>query len=56
MKLPSLTKMRKVRFLRLKAGKAYKVKLTIYGLRVVDINATLEEWKDADQTIDQEVN
>lgn len=38
------------------AGKAYKVKLTIYGLRVVDINATLEEWKDADQTIDQEVN
>lgn len=38
------------------AGKAYKVKLTIYGLRVVDLEATLEDWKDADQTIDQEVN
>lgn len=39
------------------AGKAYKVKLTIYGLRVVEFKeATLEEWKQADQTIDQEVN
>lgn len=38
------------------AGKAYKVKLTIYGLRVVVLDAELEPWKDADVTIDQEVN
>lgn len=38
------------------AGKAYKVRLTIYGLRVVFLNAVLEPWKDADVTIDQEVN
>lgn len=37
-------------------GKAYKVKLTIYGLRVVALDATLEPWQDADFTIDQEVN
>ena len=38
------------------AGKAYKVKLTIYGLRVVALEATLEEWKQVDESIDQEVN
>lgn len=38
------------------AGKAYKVKLTIYGLRVVVLDAELEPWQDADVTIDQEVN
>lgn len=38
-------------------GKAYKVKLTIYGLRVVFLDAELEPWTDKDViTIDQEVN
>lgn len=37
------------------AGKIYNVNLTIYGLRMVDLDATLEQWKDGG-AIDQEVN
>lgn len=38
-------------------GKAYKVRLTIYGLRLVTFDPPiLEPWQDADVTIDQEVN
>lgn len=38
-----------------KAGEAYNVNLTIYGLRVVSLDATLTDWVDGG-TIDQEVN
>lgn len=37
-------------------GKAYKVRLTIYGLRVVVLEATLEDWDGETIIIDQEVN
>lgn len=38
------------------AGKAYKVSLTVYGLRIVNIEAGLNNWEQAGEIIDQEVN
>ena len=37
------------------AGKIYTVNLTIYGLRLVDLDASLEPWT-SEGAIDQEVN